>query len=48
MIDGTLREAAAHGKSRVPRADDDGGYSVNRSVSSWSDQGRSATNSPGP
>ena len=35
MVDRTLREAAAHGKSRVPRANDDGGYSVNRAVSSW-------------
>ena len=43
MVDRTLREAAAHGKSRVPRADDDGGDGVNRAVSSWRDQGRSAT-----
>jgi len=30
MVDRTLGEAAAHGKSRVPRADDDGGDRVNR------------------
>ena len=35
MIDRALREAAAHRKSRVPRADDDGGDGANRAVSSW-------------
>ena len=30
MVDRTLREAAAHRKSRVPRADDDGGDGANR------------------
>ena len=34
MVDRTLREAAAHGKSRVPRADNDGGNGVNRAASS--------------
>ena len=40
VVDGTLREAAAHRKSRVPRTDDDGGDDVNRAVSSWRHQER--------
>ena len=35
VVDRTLREAAAHRKSRVPRTDNDGGDDVNRAVSSW-------------
>jgi hypothetical protein len=42
VIDGTLREAAAHGKSRMPGADDDGRYRVNCAAST------AAVNSPGP
>ena len=30
VVDRTLGEAAAHGKSRVPRADDDGGDGASR------------------
>lgn len=33
MVDRTLREAAAHRKSRVPRTDNDGGDSAHRAVS---------------
>ena len=35
VVDRTLREAAAHRKSRVPRTYNDGGDDVNRAVSSW-------------
>jgi hypothetical protein len=35
MIDSALREAAADRKSRVPRADNEGGNAANRAVSSW-------------
>ena len=38
VVDRTLAEAAAHGKSRMPSADDDGGDSVNRAVSSGRDR----------
>ena len=48
MIDRALREAAAHRKSRMPRADNDGGDDVNRAVSSWRDQAAAAINSPRP
>ena len=41
MVDGTLREAAAHRKSRVPRANNDGRNGANRAVSSWRYHGRS-------
>ena len=40
VVDRTLREAAAHRKSRMPRTDDDGGDDVNRAVSSWRHQER--------
>jgi hypothetical protein len=40
MINRALREAAAHRKSRVPRANDDGGHGVNCAASSWGPQGR--------
>jgi hypothetical protein len=32
VVDRTLREAAAHRKSRVPRTDNDGGDSAHRAV----------------